>query len=67
MRLAAEAADGEAELPAELVEILAAAVPQLDALQQVPNALVGIEVWGVAGQAFQVQPRGRTRGKEVLD
>ncbi len=67
MTSATEAADGEAELPAQFVQVLAAAVLQLDPLQQVPDALVGIQLGRVARQALQVQPLRRARGEELLD
>jgi hypothetical protein len=66
MRLAAQAADGQPQFPPEFVEILAAAIPQLGPLQQIPHPLIGIEIRSVAGQALQVQSRGRARGEEVL-
>ena len=66
MRLAAQAADGEAEFPAEFVEILAAAILEFDPFEQVPDTLISIEVRGIAGQAFQVQPRGGAGGEGVL-
>lgn len=67
MRPATEAADGQPQLPAQLVQVLTAAILQLDPLEQVPDALIGAEVRRVAGQAFQVQPRGGARREEVLD
>jgi hypothetical protein len=51
---AAKAADGQAELPAQLVQVLAAAVLELDALEQIPDAFVRIEVRCVAGQPSQM-------------
>lgn len=65
--LAAEPTDGQSEFPGEFIEIVAAPVPQLDPLEQIPDALIGVELRGVAGQAFQVQPLRCTGGEEVLD
>lgn len=63
---ATEAAEGEAEFPAQLVEVAAAAVRELGAFEQVPDALVGIELRRIGRQAFQVQPLRRPRREEVL-
>ena len=65
--LAAQAANGEAEFPAQFVEVTAAAVLELGALEVVPDAFVGIELGRIGGQAFQVEPRGRTVREEVFD
>lgn len=66
VRLAAEAADGESEFPAKFIEILTATVLEFDPLEQVPDALIGVEVRGVGRQPFQVQARGRARREEIL-
>lgn len=65
--MAAEAADGEAQLPAQLVEVVTAAILQLAALEQIPDAFVRIEFRSVGGQAFEVQPLRCARREEVLD
>ena len=65
--LAAETADGESQFPAEFVEVVAAAVRKLTALQQVPEAFGGIEVGRIGGQAFQMQPLRCARHEEVFD
>jgi len=64
---AAKAAEGKPHFPPRLVEVAAAAIRQLTALQQVPDARVGIELRGIGGQAFEVEPRRRARREEVLD
>lgn len=64
---AAQAADGEAECPARLVEVVTAAVLQLAALEQIPDARVGIELRRLGGQPFEVQPLCRPGGEEILD
>lgn len=64
---AAEAADGESEFPAQLVEVMAAAVLQFTLFEQVPDPFVGIEVGCVGGQPLQVQSFGRPSREEVFD
>jgi hypothetical protein len=63
----AEAGSGEAEMASEMREVLAADVAQFDALEVVPDALVRIEVGGVAGELFQADAAGTALGEEVLD
>ena len=64
---AAQAADRQPQFPAQLGEILTAAVRKLATLEQVPDPLIGVELGCVAGQPLQVQPLGRARREEVLD
>jgi len=63
----AEPGGGEAEVTSEMGEILAADVAQFDALEVVPDALVGVEVRGVAGELFQADTASTALGQEVLD
>ena len=63
----AEPGGGEAEVTSEMGEILAADVAQFDALEGVPDALVGVEVRGVAGELFQADALGAALGQAVLD
>jgi hypothetical protein len=42
-------------------------VAQFDPLQRVPDALIRVQIWRVAGEALQVQAFGRPRAEEVLD
>ena len=62
----AQAANGEAEFPAQLVEVVAAAVLELTPFEQVPDALVRVEVGRVRRQTLKVQPIPRTRGEKVF-
>lgn len=64
--LAAQATNGEVQLPAQLVEVATAAVLQLTALEQVPDAFVRIEFRSVGGQAFEVQPLSGALREELL-
>lgn len=63
----AETGSGEAEVTSELSEVLAADIAQLDALEVVPDALVRVQIWSVAGELFQADAAGTTLGQEVLD
>ena len=63
----AEAGGGEAELASEVWEVLAADVAQLDALEVVPDALVRVQVRGVAGELLELDASGTALGQEVLD
>jgi hypothetical protein len=49
---APEAAEREADLPAQFVGVMAAAVLEFTALAQVPNACVWIEFRHIGGQPF---------------
>jgi hypothetical protein len=62
-----EAGGGEAKVASEMGEGLAADVAQLDMLEIGPDALVRIEVWGVAGELLQADALGRALSQEVLD
>jgi hypothetical protein len=48
-------------------QIWAAEMSQCDAFEIVPDAFVGVEVWGLARQLLEVQPLGSPRPQEVLD
>ncbi len=67
MGLALESADRQPQLPAQLIKIMAAAVLELHALEEIPDTLVGVQLRRVGGQALQVQPLRRTCSQEVLD
>ena len=63
----AETGRGEAKVASEMREVLAADIAQLDALEVVPDALVGVEVRGVPWELFQADAVGAALGQEVLD
>jgi len=67
LALVAEPLDGQAQFQAQVVQIGAAEVAQFDVLEIVPNALVGIQVRGVARQLLQLEPRRTALRQEVLD
>jgi len=52
---------------AQVTQIGAADIGQLDALEVVPDALIWVEIGRVAGQLLQLQALGRSRAQEVLD
>jgi len=63
----AKTGGGEAEVASEMWEALAAEVAQLDALEVVPDALIRVEVRGVARELLQADAVGTAVGQEVLD
>ncbi len=63
----AEPGGGEAEVAAEVSEILAADVAQFDALEVVPDALIRVEIRGVAWELLQADASGTALGQEVFD
>lgn len=65
--LAPQASDGAAELVLEFAQVVTAPVAQFDPLQVAPDALVGVHVWGIAGQGFEVEALSRAVAQEVLD
>ncbi len=67
VRLLAEPLARGAELPSRLREIRTAEIAHLHALEVPPNPLLGIDLWRVAGEALQVNPRSRTLAEELLD
>ena len=58
---------GSDELQAQLVKVVAADIAQLDALQMVPHAFVGIEVRRIAWQLLQGESSRRASSEKVLD
>lgn len=65
--LVAEASGGEARLASEVAEGLTADVAEFDALEVVPDALIRVEVRGVARQRLQLDATGTAVCQEVLD
>src|SRR3954453_11400731 len=65
--LVAEPLDGQAQFKPQLVQIGAAEVAQFDVLEIVPDALVRIQVRGVARQLLQLEARRGLLCQEVLD
>ena len=63
----AQAGGGEAEVTSEVRQVLAADVAQLDVLEVVPDALVRVEVRGVAGELLELDASGAAVGQEVFD
>jgi hypothetical protein len=67
LALVAEPLDGQAQFEPQLVQIGAAEVAQFNVLEIVPDALVGIQVRGVARQLLQLEARRGPLRQEVLD
>lgn len=67
LALVAKPLDGQAQFEPQLVQIGTAEVAQFDVLEIVPDALVGIQVRGVARQLLQLEPRRRPLRQEVLN
>ena len=65
--LVAQALLGPAQFNAQLGQVGAAAVPQLDALEIVPDALICVQIRRVPRQPLQMQPLGRSSRQVVLD
>ncbi len=65
--LVAQPLDGEAPFQPPLGEIGAAQVAQFNVLELVPDALVRIQVRGLAGESLHLKPRRCPVGEEVLD
>src|SRR5688500_7309195 len=65
---AAQAADGRADLAAEMMQVRTADVAERDVLEVAPDALVErVAVGRVPGQWLQPQALGRAACQEVLD
>src|SRR5258706_4753234 len=58
---------GPAQRERQLPQVAAAQIAQLDALEIVPDALVRVQLGGVAGQLLQVHASGTAPRQEVLD
>ena len=67
LALVTEPLDGQSQFEPQVVQIGAAEVAQFDVLEIVPDALVGIQVRGVARQLRQLEAGRRALRQEVLD
>jgi hypothetical protein len=63
----AEAAGSKAKVVPEMGEVLTADIAQFDALEVVPDALVRVEVRGIAGELLEADAAGAALSQEVLD
>lgn len=59
--------NGEAQFTAKMTQVGAADVAQLDPFQILPDALIRVEVGGVARQLLKMHTLCATLGQEVLD
>jgi len=55
------------ELAMQLIEIGTTEIAQLHPLEVILDALIGVEIGGIAGQLFQMQPFGRPSLEKGLD
>jgi len=62
-----EAGGGESEVASKVSEVLAADIAQFDVREVVPDALIRVEVRGVAGELLQADAAGTALGQEGLD
>jgi hypothetical protein len=67
MALAAQAADRQTQLAAQLPQVLTAAGAQLDPLAVLPDRFVRVQLRRISRQVLQVQPGRRPRREEALD
>lgn len=65
--LVPQPADGQAQFGTQVRQAMTAAIAQLDMLEVMPDALIGIEFRRAPRQPFQVQARRSARGEKVLD
>jgi hypothetical protein len=42
-------------------------IPEFDALQMGPEALAGIQLWGIGGEALHMEPLRRAIGEELCN
>jgi hypothetical protein len=56
-----------AEFMAQMQNREAAYIPEFDALQVGPEALAGIQFWGIGGEALHLEPWRRAIGQELLE
>jgi hypothetical protein len=66
LALVTEASGGEAKLVSEMREVLAADIAQFDMLEVGPDALVRVQIGGVAGELLQPDASSASLGQELL-
>jgi hypothetical protein len=52
---------------AQMPDREAAYIPEFDAFQVGPEALAGIQLWGIGGEALHLEPLRRAIGQELGD
>ncbi len=67
VRLVTQPFLGFAQFAAQMIKVVTTDVPELDPFEVLPDALVGVEIRRIAGQAFQVNTFGSATGQEVFD
>jgi len=53
--------------PAQAIEIFATHVREFDSFEELPDALVGVEIRRIVGQAFEMDALEGTSGQKILD
>jgi hypothetical protein len=66
-RFASQALFGTNELLVQVIQVGAADIAQLDALEILPDALSRIEIGSIARQLLQVEPFGRSSFQKGFD
>ena len=67
LRFVAQAFSSPKELCLQVVQVGAADVAQLDTLEIIPDALIRIEIWGIARQLLQMQAFGGPSLEKVFE
>jgi len=56
-----------AEFMVQMPKREAAHIPEFNALQMGPEALAGIQLWGIGGEALHMEPWRRAMGQKLCD
>ncbi|GHO48468.1 hypothetical protein KSX_66310 [Ktedonospora formicarum] len=62
-----ETSPSKQEFAVALLKGLTTGIFEFSAFEQIPHAQEGVEFWGIAGQAFQVNALGSPMRQKVLD
>ena len=62
-----QAFSGSDKLGRQVLQVGAADIAQLNPLEGIPNALVGVEIRGIAWKLLQMQALGRSSLEKVFD
>ena len=67
LALMPQAFSGVNEPSGQVLEVRTTDIAQFDALEVIPNALIRVQVWGIARQLFQMQALSGSSLEKVLD
>src|SRR5712691_6678995 len=62
-----QALSGSYELGGQVLQVATADIAQLHPFEVIPDALIGVEIGGIARQLFQMQALGRPALEKVFD